>query len=96
MPRVFKGTCRICEQVGHPAAECPEKPAPKCYNCKEEGHVTSECKNNRVFDTTNVENLSMEEAWTKLLKADADRDLDDFRDVSNRLPSPCLLVSASH
>lgn len=36
-PRVFKGTCRLCEKEGHPAAECPDKPPVKCFNCKEEG-----------------------------------------------------------
>lgn len=36
-PRVFKGPCRICNQEGHPAAECPDKPADVCKNCKMEG-----------------------------------------------------------
>lgn len=36
-PRVFKGTCRICNNEGHPAALCPDKPADVCKNCKKEG-----------------------------------------------------------
>ncbi len=33
----FTGTCHHCNQEGHRAAECPEKPAEVCMNCKEEG-----------------------------------------------------------
>lgn len=33
-PRVFKGPCRVCNQEGHPAAECPERPPDVCKNCK--------------------------------------------------------------
>lgn len=36
-PRVFKGTCRICEKEGHPASECPDKAPDVCKNCKVEG-----------------------------------------------------------
>ena len=67
--------------MGHPAAECPDKPAPKCFNCKQEGHPASECKSNRVFDNDEVPDLDPDEAWEKLVKADSERDLDDFREV---------------
>ncbi|KAI9826675.1 MAG: hypothetical protein M1819_007309 [Sarea resinae] len=79
-PRVFKGTCRICEQEGHPASECPLKPADICSNCKQEGHKVLECKNNRVFDLSKIPDMDPDEAWEMLKKADAERDLDDFRD----------------
>lgn len=36
-PRVFKGPCRICNEEGHPAAECPQRPPDICKNCKMEG-----------------------------------------------------------
>lgn len=36
-PRVFTGTCRICNEQGHPAAECPERPPDVCKNCQQEG-----------------------------------------------------------
>lgn len=36
-PRVFKGTCRICDKEGHPAAECPDRAPDVCRNCKQEG-----------------------------------------------------------
>ncbi|KAL8689282.1 MAG: hypothetical protein Q9218_005014 [Villophora microphyllina] len=39
-PRVFSGTCRVCQKEGHAARDCPDKPAPVCRNCKEEGTGT--------------------------------------------------------
>ena len=45
------------------------------------GHQTSECKANRVFDTSRVADMSAEDAWEALQKADEERDLDDFREV---------------
>ena len=35
--RVDDRTCRLCEQVGHVARDCPDKPPSKCNNCKKEG-----------------------------------------------------------
>lgn len=35
--REFTGTCRLCEQSGHRASECPSAPPKLCNNCKEEG-----------------------------------------------------------
>lgn len=45
------------------------------------GHLTSECKANRVFDTSLVADMSAEDAWEALQRADEERDLDDFREV---------------
>lgn len=45
------------------------------------GHQTSECKANRVFDKSLVADMSADDAWVALQKADEDRDLDDFREV---------------
>ena len=45
------------------------------------GHQTSECKANRVFDKSLVADMSADDAWIALQKADEDRDLDDFREV---------------
>lgn len=39
-PRVFKGPCRICNEEGHPAAECPQRPPDICKNCKMEGMLS--------------------------------------------------------
>lgn len=76
--RPFTGTCRICNQEGHPARECPQKPPTVCKNCREEGHVTSECKNPRKLDF-GVPKMNDEEAWELLKKADTERDLDEFK-----------------
>ena len=38
--RPFTGTCRLCEQEGHRAAECPLKPPTLCKICKVEGKAT--------------------------------------------------------
>ncbi|MCJ1397213.1 hypothetical protein MMC11_000405 [Xylographa trunciseda] len=80
-PRVFTGTCRICEKEGHPAAECPEKPAETCRNCKKEGHKVTECTENRAIDMSTVADLKPDAAWDKLVKADKERELDDFREA---------------
>ncbi|PYI12316.1 hypothetical protein BO78DRAFT_434684 [Aspergillus sclerotiicarbonarius CBS 121057] len=74
-PRVFKGTCRICEKEGHPAAECPERPPDVCKNCKME-----DCKDNRRFDLNHIPDKLPEEAWAVLKKASDERDLEDFRE----------------
>lgn len=43
------------------------------------GHEASECKEKRVFDKSGVPDMSPDDAWNALQKADQDRDLDDFR-----------------
>jgi len=40
-----------------------------------------------VFDDPTIPDMTVEEAWAKLLKADEDRDLDDFRFVGALSPS---------
>ncbi|KAL4911399.1 hypothetical protein BDW74DRAFT_7942 [Aspergillus multicolor] len=79
-PRVFKGPCRICNQEGHPAAECPNRPPDVCKNCQEEGHKTADCKANRKLDLNKIPDMLPEQAWAMLKKASDDRDLEDFRE----------------
>ncbi|KAL8707746.1 MAG: hypothetical protein Q9220_007266 [cf. Caloplaca sp. 1 TL-2023] len=71
-------TCRICNEPGHMARECPAKP-------EGFGHITSDCTNNKVFDYDKVDTLSVEDAWAGLIKAAKEaaesRELDDFRDA---------------
>ncbi|KAL9128954.1 MAG: hypothetical protein Q9217_002470 [Psora testacea] len=87
--RIVASASTVTEKVGHPAAECPDKPPPKCFNCKQEGHVTSECNNNRVFDVENLPELSPDEAWENLMKADSECDLDDFREAFKNYSKAC-------
>ncbi|EER45443.1 zinc knuckle transcription factor [Histoplasma capsulatum var. duboisii H88] len=79
-PRVFKGACRTCDKEGHPASECPDKPADVCKNCKQEGHKTMDCTQNRKFDQHHIPDKLPEEAWAILKKASDEKDLEDFRD----------------
>lgn len=77
--RPFNGECRICKEIGHPAAQCPQKPPTTCKNCLKEGHVTSECTAARAVNFAGIEDKTDEEAWDMLIAADNDRDLDDFK-----------------
>lgn len=45
------------------------------------GHVALECKNPHALDWTGVADMSPDDAWAALKKADDERDLDDFRQV---------------
>ncbi|KAJ4991616.1 zinc knuckle [Stagonosporopsis vannaccii] len=76
--REFTGTCRECGVEGHTARNCPTSPM-KCKLCDKEGHKALECKERRVVDWTGVPELEPEEAWTKLIQAAIEKDLDAFR-----------------
>jgi hypothetical protein len=80
--REFTGTCRVCEQQGHRAADCPNRPPEKCTNCFEEGHGAVECKNPRKIDRSKLPELEPNTAWDKIKDAAADRDLEDVKDAA--------------
>lgn len=76
--REFTGTCNACGVEGHAARSCPTNPM-KCKLCDKEGHKALECKERRLVDWTGVPELEPEEAWTKLIDAAKEKDLDGFR-----------------
>ena len=45
------------------------------------GHRALDCKDNRVLDMSRVPDKNPDDAWTGLQAADAERDLDEFREV---------------
>lgn len=48
-------------------------------------HVTSDCTANRIFadfGNLGIEDVSGEEAWAKLQKADEEKDIDDIKKAS--------------
>jgi hypothetical protein len=79
--REFTGTCRVCEQVGHRASDCPNKPPEVCKNCQQEGHGPLECKNPRKIDRSKLPELEPALAWEKIKEAVADCDLEDVKDA---------------
>ncbi|KAH7412349.1 hypothetical protein DE146DRAFT_276200 [Phaeosphaeria sp. MPI-PUGE-AT-0046c] len=76
--RPFTGTCNACGVEGHAARSCPTNPI-KCKLCHQEGHKALECDQRRVVDWTGVPELSAEDAWTSLINAANEKDLDVFR-----------------
>src|SRR4051812_3831953 len=84
----FTGTCHICNQEGHPASKCPEKPgAGPCKVCGNEGHKASACDNRVDVFPQDLPDWTGEQAWDELVKADKEKDLDDIKTVSTTSPS---------
>lgn len=94
--RPFTGTCRHCEQEGHRAAECPDKPADTCRICGKEGHKAIACEELRTDLFKDAIEMSADDAWSKMKAADAAKDLDDFKDVRPSLPPSPHLLHANH
>lgn len=51
------------------------------------GHIAAECTNDRADYLVDAADMTPEVAWTKLIAADAEKDLDQVREVS--LTSTC-------
>ncbi|KHJ34961.1 putative zinc knuckle transcription factor protein [Erysiphe necator] len=80
-PREFTGNCRICDEQGHRANECPNKPATICRNCQEEGHEAFGCTRPRKINRDHIQDKTVEEAWKLINDAVEERDLDDLKDA---------------
>jgi hypothetical protein len=76
--RPFSGTCNACGEEGHAARSCPTN-SMKCKLCDQPGHKALECKERRMVDWTGVPEMTDVEAWTALINAAKDKDLDAFR-----------------
>lgn len=62
-------------------SEQSTKPASKQVLIFLLGHKATECKANRVLDLSKIATKHPEEAWEMVKRADAEGDLDDFREV---------------
>jgi hypothetical protein len=51
----------------------------KCRLCDQEGHKALECKSRRIVNWTGVPEMEAGAAWTALIDAAKDKDLDAFR-----------------
>jgi hypothetical protein len=80
--RAFTGACRVCEKEGHRASECPDKPADMCRICKQEGHKAMECTALRTDAFRDAPDMDPNDAWVVLLKADKEKDMEDFKIVN--------------
>lgn len=79
--RPFDGNCNICTEVGHRAADCPLKGPSLCKICKAEDHRASECSANRLLARLTIQDVSADDAWEALQKADSEKDVDDIKEV---------------
>jgi hypothetical protein len=76
--RPFTGTCNSCGVEGHSARTCPTNPQ-KCRLCDQEGHKALDCDQRRIVDWSGVPEVDAADAWTALVDAATDKDLDKFR-----------------
>lgn len=78
------GECFNCGQVGHNKADCPNERVERpfegtCKLCDQQGHRALDCKSRRNVNWSGVPELDAETAWTVLIDAAKEKDLDAFR-----------------
>ncbi|KAJ6440389.1 zinc finger domain-containing protein [Purpureocillium lavendulum] len=73
-PQPRDTTCRYCKQEGHMVRDCPDKPAMVW-------HLRNACENARKVNRDHVADMSPDEAWAKIEKAVAERDVDDAKEA---------------
>ncbi|PHH77241.1 hypothetical protein CDD82_3601 [Ophiocordyceps australis] len=82
-PNPREMTCRYCKAPGHMVKDCPDKPPMSCENCGQEGHMRKDCVNARKINRDHIADLTPEDAWSKLGRAVAERDVDDVKEAIN-------------
>jgi hypothetical protein len=80
----MNGECYNCGQVGHNKADCPNERVERpfdgtCKLCEEQGHRAVDCKSRRIVDWTGIPEMDSESAWSALIDAAKEKDLDAFR-----------------
>ncbi|KAL5594460.1 hypothetical protein BROUX41_001393 [Berkeleyomyces rouxiae] len=72
-PRVFSGTCKACNELGHMRRDCPANPM-KCQNCQQTGHGFRDCQSPRFIDRKAIEDVGSDEALAEISLAVQDKD----------------------
>lgn len=67
----------------HSCLDYSNKPPPDYNLRKAKGHTASECSVNRRFA---VKEMSVNEAWGAIERADKEKDVDDIKEASERTP----------
>jgi len=78
------GECHHCGEVGHRKGDCPSKPPLTCKVCGQEGHLLADCTANRLisgFANMNLQQMSMEDAWNEVMRADEEKEVSDIKKV---------------
>jgi hypothetical protein len=64
--------------------DCPKAEAKVCKNCGQDGHLVSECENPRLIDRSKIDEVEGEKAWTDLVAAIKEQDMDEVKDCIQR------------
>src|SRR3954449_1116160 len=78
------GECFNCGQVGHNKADCTNERVERpfdgtCKLCDQQGHRAVDCKSRRNVNWSGVPELDATTAWSALIDAAKEKDLDAFR-----------------